>query len=89
MAAELVEAPELAAGAELAARRRRPIDRVSEVIEVCAGQHAAELVEGVGPVEARVDERGDGLHALFAQRHEARVRGELLGLRLGLLRLRR
>ena len=53
----------------------------SEVIEASLGQHAAELVEGVSPVEAGVDELGDGLRALLAQRREARVRRELRGLR--------
>ena len=40
-----------------AGRGLRRADRaVSEVIEASSRQHAAELVEGVGPVEARVDE---------------------------------
>ena len=40
----------------------------SEEIETVEGQHAAEFVEGVGPVEARVDELVDRLRALFAHR---------------------
>ncbi len=52
------------------------------------GQHAAEFVEGVGPVEARVDELVDRLHALFVHRLEADVRREPGGLRLRRLRLR-
>ena len=45
-------------------------------------------MEDVGPVEARVDERLDGLRALFAQRDEARVGREPFGGCLGLLRPR-
>ena len=43
----------------------------------------------VGPVEARVHERLDRLHALFAHRDEARVRRQPFGRRLRLLGLRR
>ena len=67
-----------AAPAEPPSRGRRPIVPVhASVSETSGGQHAAELVEGVRPVEARVDERRDGLLALFAQRDEARVGREL------------
>ena len=41
------------------------------------------------PVEARVDQVGDCLHALFAQGREGRVGRQLAGLRLRALPLRR
>ena len=78
---------ELARGA-VAGWSSRPPCRPSEVIEASALQHAAELVEGVRPVEARVDERRDRLLALLAQRDEARVGSQLAGFGLRLLRPR-
>ena len=64
-----------------------PIVPVSEESEASLGQHAADFVEGVGPVEARVDELIDRLHALFVQRQEADIGRQPGGLRLGQLRL--
>ena len=79
------EAPALAAAPVV--EEAEPIVPLSEEIEAPGGQHATELVEGVGPVEARVHELRDGLHALFAQRQEAGVGRQLPCRGLGALRL--